>query len=148
MEGIFFIEMIPQKSDTLGPNARLKMYLQKKGVNIKDTSIKISACKGGDNRTTAISLKDVLDEKMTTYYLGLTKDTDTLKRDEWDVYELNRCELAAGLRKRYNVEKLSDLSDESGKNYRINVGRSYVQNADNKCKKREDLSNAGVQNAE
>ena len=91
MEGIFLIqEMTAQASAEKGPNAMLKDYLEKKGVEIESPDIKISACKGGANRSTAISHKDILDNTIKTYYLGLTDNTETMKAGKWNVYQLDK----------------------------------------------------------
>ena len=141
MEGIFLIQgMTVQASAEKGPNAMLKDYLKKKGVDIKNPEIKISACKGGDNRSTAISHKDILDKDIKTYYLGLTDNTETMKAGKWNVYQLDKAALKTRLFDRYNdKENLTSEPElsrllEKDKNYRVNVGKAYVQDSKNGAK--------------
>ena len=142
MEGIFLIQgMTVQASAEKGPNAMLKDYLKKKGVDIKSSKIKISACKGGDNRSTAISHKDILDKNIDTYYLGLTDNTETMKAGKWAVYQLDKNTLKAELFERYKVKSEDEFRKlPQGKNYRVNVGGTFVEK-ENSCIRCKALSN-------
>lgn len=129
MTGIFLVEGMTPRSAKIGANRKFREYLLQQGVQV-DSTTKICACKGpeGSNRTTAITLKDVIgDQKKTTFYLGLTDNSDTMEKGQWSVFRLDVEKMEEGFKDRYSEElgadgDLSTLLNNSKKNYRINIG--------------------------